>query len=101
MQESPERKVLIHETLPGRDLKQEDMSGKCLIGSTVQSIKLQDGRCRFMRAQNTVFRMYQLIRSFAIRDITRTVIGEIYRFRIPLLPRAIFPDAGLKNRKEN
>ena len=55
MQESPERKVLIHETLPGRDLKQEDMSGKCLIGSTVQSIKLQDGRCRFMRAQNTRF----------------------------------------------
>jgi hypothetical protein len=55
MQESPERKVLIHETLPGRDLKQEDISGKCLIDSTVQSIKLQDGRCRSMRAQNTGF----------------------------------------------
>ena len=35
MQESPKRKVLIHETLPGRDLKQKDMSGKCLVGSTV------------------------------------------------------------------
>ena len=55
MQENPERRVLIHETLPGRDLKREDLSGRCLIDSTVQSIKLQDGRSRFIRAQNTRF----------------------------------------------
>ena len=55
MQENPKRKVLIHETLPGRDLKQDDLSGRCLLGGTVQSIKLQDGRSRFIRAQNTRF----------------------------------------------
>ena len=55
MQENPKREVLIHEDLPGRDIKQEDLSGKCLIDSTIQSIKLQDGRSRFVRAQNTRF----------------------------------------------
>jgi uncharacterized protein YjbI with pentapeptide repeats len=55
MQENPKREVLVHETIPGRDLKQEDVSGKCLIDSTVQSIKLLDVCSRFVRAQNTRF----------------------------------------------
>ncbi len=55
MQENPKRNLLVNETLPGRNLIQEDLSGKRLINSTVHSIKLQDGRCRFLRAHDTSF----------------------------------------------
>jgi uncharacterized protein YjbI with pentapeptide repeats len=53
MESDQKRKIFINETLPDIDLKQEDLSGRCLIGSKVQSFKLRDGCCRYQRAQDT------------------------------------------------
>ncbi|KXK25353.1 MAG: Pentapeptide repeats (8 copies) [Candidatus Brocadia sinica] len=39
---------------------QGDFSNRRLIGSTVQSFKMQDGRCRYLRAQGTRFQNFSI-----------------------------------------
>jgi hypothetical protein len=53
METGQKRKIFIQETLPDMDLMQEDLSSMCLIGSKIRSFKLQEGRCRYLRAQDT------------------------------------------------
>ena len=60
MESDQKRKIFIKETLPDIDLKQEDLFGRCLIGSTIQSFKLCEGRCRYQRAQDTRFQNFSI-----------------------------------------
>ena len=53
METGQKKKIFIQETLPDIDLMQEDVSGMRLIGSKIKSFKLQEGRCRYLRAQDT------------------------------------------------
>ncbi len=48
-----------------------------------------------------IFRTYTLTTPYAIKDIIGIVIGGIYKSRILLLPKAIFPDASLRRLQEN
>ena len=54
MEADRKRKTFIQETIPDTDLMQEDLSGSRLIGSTIQSFKLREGRCRYLRVQNSL-----------------------------------------------
>ncbi|MFQ5715134.1 MAG: pentapeptide repeat-containing protein [Candidatus Scalinduaceae bacterium] len=53
METGQKGKIFIQETLSDSDLMQEDLSSMCLIGSKIKSFKLQEGRCRYLRAQDT------------------------------------------------
>jgi len=60
MNESEKRKIFFQETIPERDLFQVDVSGRFLIGSTVQSCKLREGRCCYVRGLDTNFQNLSL-----------------------------------------
>ncbi|OOP56326.1 MAG: hypothetical protein AYP45_09720 [Candidatus Brocadia carolinensis] len=55
-----DRTIFIQETLSGLNLTQGDFSNRCLIGSTVQSFTLRDGRCRYLRAKDTRFENFSI-----------------------------------------
>lgn len=55
-----DRTIFIQETISGTNLMQGDFSNRRLIGSTVQSFKMQDGRCRYLRAQGTRFQNFSI-----------------------------------------
>lgn len=50
-----DRTIFMQETVSGMNLTKADFSSRYLIGSTVQSFTLRDGRCRYLRAQGTRF----------------------------------------------
>src|SRR3972149_2105221 len=60
MEVNQNRKIFIQENLTDSDLIQDDMSGRRLIGSTILSFKLREGRCRNLRAQDTSFQDFSI-----------------------------------------
>ncbi|OQY98917.1 MAG: hypothetical protein B6D35_10725 [Candidatus Brocadia sp. UTAMX2] len=55
-----DKTIFIQETVSGINLTQEDFSNRRLIGSTVQSFTMQDGRRRYLRAQGTRFQNFSV-----------------------------------------
>ncbi|TVL99681.1 MAG: hypothetical protein CV087_17185 [Candidatus Brocadia sp. WS118] len=55
-----DRTIFMQETVSGMNLTKADFSSRCLIGSTVQSFTLRDGRCRYLRAQATRFQHFSV-----------------------------------------
>jgi len=45
--------IFIGETISDKLLKEEDLSGCRLMDSTIRSLRFLEGRCRYLRAQNT------------------------------------------------
>lgn len=55
-----DKTIFIQETISGINLTQEDFSNRRLIGSTIQSFSMLDGRCRYLRAQGTRFQKFSI-----------------------------------------
>jgi len=62
MEASPnqDRTLFLQETVSGMSLTQADFSHRHFIGSTVQSFTMREGRCRYLRAQDTRFRKFSI-----------------------------------------
>ncbi|MBW7899416.1 MAG: pentapeptide repeat-containing protein [Candidatus Brocadia sp. BROELEC01] len=58
--QNQDKTIFIQETISGINLTQEEFSNRRLIGSTVQSFKMQDGRCRYLRARDTRFHNFSI-----------------------------------------
>lgn len=55
-----DKTIFIRETISGINLTQGDFSDRRLIDSTIQSFKLREGRCRYLRAQGTRFQNFSM-----------------------------------------